>query len=166
MWSLVDETHANLPEDNGVIVDDNLYSRKSVVLEYLHQFANSVNDPTINVPRMRRVLPRKAGKVYSKQYLRRSHHVNIHWLTKAVNKYRVKVGSVVIAGLTLPKKLGHKAVKQEDVDAVDFAISKLREYYEQVVYETKGLKEAFEQQRSILDFILGGEEAGSDEDKD
>jgi hypothetical protein len=129
MWALVDETHTNLPEDNGLIVDDSLYSRKSIVLEYLHQYANTVNDPTINVPRMRRILPRKPGKLYSKEYLKRAHHVNIHWLSKGIEKYRVKVGSVIIAGLTLPKTLGFKAVKPEDIYLVDFNIGKLREFY-------------------------------------
>ena len=158
MWALVDEnTQPETTDEAHKSVDDAAYSRKSVILEYLHQFANTVNDPTIDVERMKRTLKPTHGNKYDKEYLKRAHHVNIHWLTKGVRKYHVKVGSVVIAGLTLPKDLGVKAVKQEHLDEVDFAINKLREYYEQVVYEAKGLREAFEAQRYMLEYIAGEE---------
>ena len=160
MWEAVDSTHANLPD---VIRIDNSYTRKEVVLEYLHQFGNSLQDPTIYIPRMRRVLPRMPGKNYSNEYIRKAWHVNVHWFSKAIRKFHEKVGSVNIAGLRLPKDIGVLKVKKEHIDEVDQSIFKLQEMYEIVVHENELLREQFRTQRESLHQIIGEDDASSDE---
>lgn len=144
MWELVDATHANLPGENPLMYDESMYTRKDVIIEYLYQFANTLNDPTIEVPRMRRVLPRVPGKIYSESYIRRAHHVNIHWFTKGMRKFHANVGSMLIGGLKLPKDLGAIKVKQEHIDEVDLAINNLKKCYDIVVAENKALRDQFE----------------------
>jgi len=117
MWEAVDSTHANLPNEN--FLTDNNYTRKDIVLEYLHQFGNSVQDPNIDINRMRMVLPRMPGKTYSNEYIKKAWHVNLHWFVKGIRKFHDKVGSVNIAGLRLPKELGVMRVKQEHITEVD-----------------------------------------------
>ena len=93
-WSLVDS--ANLDKSGGEKSDISSGTKKTLAVEYFSQFANSRGDLTIDVERMRKLLPKRLGNVYSEQYLVRSQHIFLPWLLKGIKRYQQKIGSSLI----------------------------------------------------------------------
>eukprot|EP00360_Condylostoma_magnum_P000115 CAMPEP_0168313526 /NCGR_PEP_ID=MMETSP0210-20121227/2505_1 /TAXON_ID=40633 /ORGANISM="Condylostoma magnum, Strain COL2" /LENGTH=64 /DNA_ID=CAMNT_0008271123 /DNA_START=3005 /DNA_END=3199 /DNA_ORIENTATION=- len=61
--------------------------RKEILLDYFFQFANSRSDRTIDIDRMRRLLPRIPQKKYDDEYIDRTQHINVPWIMKGIKKY-------------------------------------------------------------------------------
>lgn len=93
-WSMVDS--ANLDKAGGERSDMSSGAKKLLAVEYFSQFANSRGDLTIDVERMRKLLPKRLGNVYSEHYLTRVQHVFLPWLLKGIKRYQQKIGSSLI----------------------------------------------------------------------
>lgn len=145
IWSMFDQIHSS-DEDSA-----DFQARKNLATEYFTQFANSPNDPVIDVERMRRLLP-KSERKYDEEYLIKAQHICVPWLLKAAKRYQQTVGSVSIGGISIPKQLSQASysITSEQIDTLERSIHELESKYDMILSKSRSIKSSMESQTELL----------------
>jgi hypothetical protein len=145
IWSMFDQIHSS-DEDSA-----DFLARKNLATEYFTQFANSANDPVIDVERMRRLLPKSEGK-YDEEYIIRAQHICVPWLLKAAKRYQQTVGSVSIGGISIPKQFSQasNSITSEDIDTLEKSIQELESKYDMILSKSRSIKLSMDSQMEAL----------------
>ena len=139
-WSLVDS--ANVDKSAGERMDMSTATKKLLAVEYFSQFANSRGDPTIDVDRMRKLLPKRLGNVYDDNYLTRAQHVFLPWLLKGIKRYQQKIGSSLIRAQKHSGQAGGTVnVDQEHLNSLQQSTEELKLRYSEMVDSLKLVSE-------------------------
>lgn len=140
-WLLFDSVH-----------HPDMDKRREAALEYFNNFTNSRNDPTINLERMRKLLPYAAG-YFSEAYIKRAQHVNVPWLLKAVKKYHQKIGSSTIKNAEAPQQTARENANILDfneIELLEYSVRELEEKHRGILEIGKGIKTEAEEQSRLL----------------
>jgi hypothetical protein len=150
-WFMVDQSNFNSGE-NGQ--DSSSTERKDLAMDYFSQFISSSNDETIDIVRMKMLLPRRVGHVYDEEYLQRARHVNVPWFLKGVRKYQQQIGSINIGGLSIPKKAEQKSqtssIDKEQLDNVQKTIKEMEQRFSDLLLSARNVKMEMENRTKAL----------------
>lgn len=150
-WFMVDQSNFNSGE-NGQ--DSSSTERKDLAMDYFSQFISSSNDETIDIVRMKMLLPRRVGHVYDEEYLQRARHVNVPWFLKGVRKYQQQIGSINIGGLSIPKKAEQKSqtssIDKEQLDTVQKTIKEMEQRFSDLLLSARNVKMEMENRTKAL----------------
>ena len=140
-WALVDKLHQ---EKLSTEEDDEL------VKDFLSRFSNSRKDSTINLERMRRLLPKKQGGLYKKDYLERAKQVNVPSFMKGIAKFQEKVGSMSIGGVNILNNAGGTKVDLRKLEGLERSMRALEENYKQMLGVARNIRSSIEAQFAYL----------------
>jgi hypothetical protein len=135
---------------HGEPVTDKEKETTKLVEEFVQQFQNSREDDTINIARMRRMLPKKLD--YSDTYITRTFHINVPWIAKGVRKYQSKSGVMIIGGYSLHRKqdTGGGELDKNHLDSIDASVKDMVKKYYELTKSTQTIRQEIDTQNRLL----------------
>lgn len=162
-WYMVDQSNFH-GDQSGL--DSSSSERKDLAMDYFSQFTISSNDETIDLVRMRMLLPKRVGHVYDEEYIQRARHINVPWFLKGVRKYQQQIGSINIGGLSIPKKAEQKSqvssIDKEQLEFVQKHIKELEQRFSDLLLSARNIKLEMEGRTKALK-ALGSAAKAEDE---
>jgi len=153
MWIMVEQSNIN----TDIIVEDEFETstaeRKEAARDLFLQFANPSADNIINIERMKRMMPRKLGHVYTMEYLETVRHVNVPWMSKAIKKFQELVGSMTIGGVAIPKTVSsanQSDIDQQSLKSLHRSMKELTVKYNDFLATSGGIRAEMEEQLRTL----------------
>ena len=162
-WYMVDQSNFNTGQS---AFENDSSERKNLAMDYFSQFISSSSDETIDILRMRILMPRRVGHVYDEEYIQRARHVNVPWFLKGVRKYQQQIGSINIGGLSIPKKAEQKSqissIDKEQLETVQKTIKEMEQRFSDLLLSARNVKMEMETRTKALK-ALGNAAKAEDE---
>jgi hypothetical protein len=130
-WLLFDNIH---PIGELLSRNQDPIQRKALAMDFLSQFANSTNEPIINIERMKKVLPRRPKHLYDEDYINQVQNTYVSWMLKAQKNFQQQFGAMSLGGVAIPKTLAIAGgpLDEQHVENVRLAVEELSKKYEEM----------------------------------
>lgn len=137
-WMLFDNIH---PIGDLLNPNQDPTQRKALAMDFLTQFANSTNEPIINIERMKKVLPRRPKHLYDEDYITQVQNTYVPWMLKAQKNFQQQFGAMSLGGVAIPKTLAIAGgpLDAQHIENVRLAVEELSKKYEEMTEAVESL---------------------------
>ncbi|CAG9316768.1 unnamed protein product [Blepharisma stoltei] len=136
-----------------------LIERKQRATDFLVQFSESLKHTVINIPKMRRLLPKQPNEEYTEDYIKRVRFINVPWLSKGLKNFQDEMGSITIGDVTVPKDSGVSGGPLDvlHIRNIEITLEMMDKKHAELANTIETIRRQMEEQKKIAAMLRGRE---------